>query len=159
MALTRYSGGREVDSLRREMDRLFDSFLPQRAGDDEASSAVWAPRADLMETDDAYIVSIDVPGVDPETIDVTFEDGTLKISGERETTREDEKGQFHRIERSYGRFFRSFRFGNVADADQIDASSDGGVLTIRLAKREASKPRKIEIGKTSRSAGSSNGGG
>jgi HSP20 family protein len=153
MSLTRYTGGREFDTLRREMDRLFDSFLPQRSGD-ETASAVWAPRADLMETDDAYIVAVDVPGIEPEKIDVTFEDGTLKISGEREASRREDSGQFHRIERSYGRFFRSFRFGNVADSEQIDASFNDGVLTIKLGKREASKPRKIEIGRSGSGDGS-----
>lgn len=146
MSLMRYTGGSDFDLLRREMDRLFDSFFPARREDD-SGSAVWAPRTDLAETDDAYIVSMDVPGIKPDEIDITFEEGTLKVSGERQASKEVEQGQYHRIERSYGRFFRSFRFGGNVDPDKIEAHFDDGVLTIRVGKVEESKPRRIEVGR------------
>lgn len=146
MAITRYNRGSEFDLLRREMSRFFDDFLPNREGEEGQRSAVWAPRADLSETDDAYFIALDLPGLRRDEIEITMEDGTLKISGERSLESESENGQYHRIERSYGRFFRSFSFGPNADADNVEASFDDGVLTIRVAKAEERKPRRIEVG-------------
>jgi len=147
MAMTRHTGGQDFDLLRREMDQLFGSFFPARGQQhEEGASALWAPRTDLAETEDAFVLSMDLPGIKAEDVDVTFEDGTLKVSGERNAAREQEGGQYHRIERSYGRFFRSFRFGANADPDRIEASFDDGVLTIRVGKMEESKPRRIEVG-------------
>lgn len=148
MTVMRFNGGNEYHSLRREMDRLFESFLPGRS-EEAAENAMWAPRADLAETDDAFVVSMDLPGIRPEEVDVTFEDGTLKISGERSTQQKHEGRQFHRIERQYGRFFRTFRFGHNADAESIRAEYNDGILTISVGKREASRPRRIEVGRSS----------
>ncbi len=148
MAIMRYRGG-DYDLLRREMDRVFEGFFPNRSDANEGTdggSAVWAPRADVAETEDGYLLSMDLPGVKAEDLDVTYEDGVLKISGERSLAREHESGQYHRIERAYGRFFRSFRFGENADPDKIEADFDGGVLTLRVGKAEQSRPRRIEVG-------------
>lgn len=146
MAITRYSGGSEFDLLRREMNRFFDDFLPSREAGDGQRSAVWTPRADLSETDDAYLIAIDLPGIRREDLEITMEDGTLKISGERSMESESENGQYYRIERAYGRFFRSFTFGPNADPNKIEATFDEGVLTIRVGKAEERKPRRIEVG-------------
>jgi HSP20 family protein len=145
MAITRYNRGSEFDLLRREMSRLFDDFVPTRTGENQESS-VWAPRADLSETDDAYVIAVDIPGVSRDDLDITVEDGTLKVSGERSMREEHEGGQFYRIERAYGRFYRSFDFGPNVDPDNIEAHFDDGVLTIRVGKAEERKPRKIEVG-------------
>ncbi len=145
MAIMRYTRGTELDSLRREMTRLFDDFYRTSDGDDQ-QAAVWAPRADLSETEDAYLIQMDVPGIRRDDLDITMEDGTLKISGERTMQDEQEGGQLHRVERSYGRFFRSFTFGPNADADKIEAHFDDGVLTVRVGKAEERKPRRIEVG-------------
>lgn len=146
MAITRYNRGSDLDLLRREMTRFFDDLLPARQEGENQQSTVWAPRADLSETDDAYLISLDLPGVRRDDLEITMEEGTLKISGERSMERESESGQYHRIERSYGRFFRSFTFGPNADADKIEASFDDGVLTVRVGKAEERKPRRIEVG-------------
>lgn len=146
MAITRYNRGSDFDLLRREMTRFFDDFLPSREAGEDQRSAVWTPRADLSETDDAYLIAIDLPGIRRDDLEITMEDGTLKISGERSMESETENGQYYRIERAYGRFFRSFTFGPNADADNINASFDDGVLTIRVGKAEERKPRKIEVG-------------
>jgi len=145
MAITRYNRGSEFDLLRREMSRLFDDFVPTRTSETQESS-VWAPRADLSETDDAYLIAIDIPGVTRDDIEITMEDGTLKVSGERTMNEEHQSGQFYRIERAYGRFYRSFGFGSNVDSDNIEAHFDDGVLTIRVGKAEERKPRKIEVG-------------
>lgn len=146
MTIAPFTRTPELGTLRREMDRLFENFYPTR-GDEDLASAVWAPRADVSETDDAFLVWIDLPGIKPEDIDVTFEDGMLKVSGERHTQQENEAGQYHRIERTYGRFFRSFRFGDNIDPDRISANWSDGVLTVRIQKQEASRPRRIEVGR------------
>lgn len=146
MAVMRYNRGSDFDVLRREMSRLFDDFLPARSTSDQQESAVWAPRADLSETDDAFVIAIDLPGIERDDLDITVEDGTLKISGERAMREEHDRGQFHRIERSYGRFYRSFSFGPNVDPDNIDATFDDGVLTVRVGKAEERKPRRIEVG-------------
>ncbi len=145
MALMRYARGNDLDVLRREMTTLFDTFYGRPSGEDQ-ESAVWAPRADLSETEDAYVIQLDVPGIDRNDLEITLEDGTLKVSGERRMQDEHEDGQYHRIERSYGRFFRSFTFGPNADADNIEAHFDDGVLTVRVGKAEERKPRRIEVG-------------
>ena len=145
MALTRFNRGNEFDVLRREMSRLFDDFVPARTGENQESS-VWAPRADLSETDDAFLIALDLPGIHRDDLEITMDDGTLKISGERSMQHDDENGQYHRIERAYGRFFRSFTFGPNADADNINATFDDGVLTVRVGKAEERKPRRIEVG-------------
>lgn len=145
MALMRYSRGTDFDVLRREMTNLFDTFYG-RSGSEGQESAIWTPRADLSETEDAYVIQMDVPGIDRSDLEITLEDGTLKVSGERQMQNEHEDGQYHRIERTYGRFFRSFTFGPNADADTIEAHFDDGVLTVRVGKAEERKPRRIEVG-------------
>ncbi|WP_412062746.1 Hsp20/alpha crystallin family protein [Rubrivirga sp. IMCC45206] len=140
--------GRDFAILRREMDRLFDDVS---RGDRDAE-AVWTPRADVSETDDAYVLSLDLPGIDRDTLDVTLDDGTLKISGERRRADEQSDGRFHRVERAYGRFFRSFTLGTDVDDDAIEATFDDGVLMVRVGKSPAVQPRRIPIGRRSRLA-------
>lgn len=141
-ALLRRGPARELDVLRREMDRLFDDFVPTPRS---ASPTVWAPRADIVETNDAYLLSLDLPGIDRDALDITFEDGTLKVSGERRATSEHQDGRFHRVERSYGRFFRSFTLGADIESDAIEAEFGDGVLELRVPKAETAQPRQIEV--------------
>lgn len=133
----------DLDTLRREMDRLFTDFFP--AGSDENGNRAWAPRTDVVETDDAYHLAMDLPGVDPENVEVHYDDGTLRVSGRREAEADHREGRFHRVERSYGQFFRAFRLGSDVDPDEIEASYDAGVLTITVQKTEARKPRQISV--------------
>ena len=133
---------RDFDGFRRELDRFFDTF---NTSSGDASSPSWAPRADIVETNDAYELMLDLPGLSRDALDVQFDDGTLKISGERSVKDEHRDGRFHRVERSYGQFFRSFMLGNDVDPDNIEASFDDGVLHIRVPKTEARKPRRIDV--------------
>lgn len=135
---------RDVSLLRRQMDRLFDDAF---TGDD--APTVWSPRADVAETDDAYVLSLDLPGIDRDSLDVTLDDGTLKISGERRHVSEHADGRMHRVERAHGRFFRSFTLGTDLDPDAIEAHYDDGVLTVRIGKTAAVQPRRIEVGSRS----------
>jgi HSP20 family protein len=142
--LTRSMPSGEFGQLRREMDRLFNDFFPTRSNE-TADSAVWMPRADLAETQDAFLLALDLPGIPADQVDVTLEDDTLTVSGQREVARAQKDGRFHRIERHYGRFFRAFQFATPVDADQVEATFEDGVLSIRVAKAEASKPRRISV--------------
>ncbi|MEM6785619.1 MAG: Hsp20/alpha crystallin family protein [Bacteroidota bacterium] len=141
--LLRYTPTREFDSFRREMHRLFDDFYPNRLAD--AAQAVWSPRADLAENEDAFVLALDLPGIDKDTLTITLDDGLLKISGERSFSGEESDDRFRRIERTYGKFFRAFRVGDAVNPDGIDAGFEDGVLTVTLPKAEARKPRQISV--------------
>lgn len=138
--LTRYS---PLTELQREVDRLFNEFLPARPQD--GASLVWSPAADLWETDDSYLISLDLPGLTKQDVEITFEHGTLQVSGERKMTQEVQERQYHRIERRQGRFFRTFRFDRSVNPDQIEARFRDGVLTLQVPKTEESRPRRIQI--------------
>ncbi len=137
--------GRDFAVLRREMDRLFDDVFT--GGREADQRTVWSPRADVVETDDAYRLLLDLPGIDRDSLDVTFDDGTLKISGERRHEAERTEARVHRVERAHGRFFRSVALGTDVDPDAIEATYDDGVLAVRIGKSEAKQPRRIPVGR------------
>ena len=146
--LTRFSRNRQMNDLQREVNDLFEQFFPTRRseGDEESyESALWAPRVDISETDDSHLIQMDLPGVSKDDVEVTVEDGVLKIAGERKRSREETQGDYSRVERSYGRFYRSFRLGQQVDPSNIEATHENGVLTISLPKAEESRPHKIDI--------------
>jgi HSP20 family protein len=145
----------QADVFRREIDRLFSDFFP--APDSDENNPSWAPRADVMETEDAYQILLDIPGVDADGVEVHYDDGVLSVRGERQTHQESSDSRYHRVERSYGQFFRSFRVGTDVDADAIEASFDVGVLTLRVPKTEARKPRQIKVRTAASSPRASNG--
>ncbi len=144
--LVRFSPSNELRRMQREIDRLFEDFMPARgAGNGDQETAVWAPRVDLTETDDAYAVHVDAPGMKKDDFNINWQDNTLTVSGERKWEAKDDRENFVRVERSYGHFFRSFRLPKAVNGDDISASYDAGVLTIRVPKTEESRPRRIEI--------------
>jgi HSP20 family protein len=128
--------------LRREFDRLFDDFLPML---NPENGGTWAPPVDFSETDDAFVARMDLPGMQREDITVDLEDRRLTISGERQRETEEKGENFHRVERSYGSFFRALTLPSEVKSEEIRATFDDGVLTVRIPKSEASKPRRIEI--------------
>ena len=127
---------RDLTQAQEQLDRMVGRSFARNA---------WVPALDVRETEDRFAVTVDLPGLEPGDVEVTFEDGTLTIRGSREFSREQEEEQFHRIERSYGSFARSIRLPRVADTDRIDASFDKGVLTVEVPKRDEAKPRTIEV--------------
>lgn len=145
--LIRFSPTYDMRRLQREFDRLFENFLPSRpTGEDEAlESAVWAPRTDLSESEEAYFIHLDLPGLKKEDVEINFHDGTLSISGERRHEETEDGHKFVRIERSYGRFYRSFSLPQTVNTDDIEANFEDGVLNIRVPKAEEVKPRRINI--------------
>lgn len=105
----------------------------------------WAPSVDIFETENELVVKADVPDVDPKDIDVRVENQTLTIAGERKFDANSTEKGYHRIERSYGNFVRSFSVPSAFDTDKINAAYKNGVLTVTLTKKETAKPRQIKI--------------
>ena len=141
--LIRLSPFRSANSLQSEVDSLFGRFSGH--GEDMPSS-VWSPSVDLVEREDAYVIHMDLPGLSHDDVSITYEAGKLQISGDRTFDNDaDTKPQFHRVERWYGRFFRSFDLGREVDPTNIQATFNNGVLEIELPKKEESKPMTIKI--------------
>jgi len=134
-----------LSELQREVDRLFENFFGNWLRP-EITSAVWTPTVDVLETDDAYFIYVDLPGVSRDQVTLTFEEGRLTISGERPSQLETHKdAQYHRMERWHGRFFRSLELGQNVDPEKIKAHFENGILVIEATKREERKPVRVKI--------------
>ena len=140
MKLIRWNPHRNLNTF----DRFFDSFL---SGSEEGSllAAHYTPNVDIKETQDEFLVSVELPGLSKEDIDLKIENGVLSIRGERKFEQDEDKEDYRLVERRYGSFCRSFDLGENVEADKIEASMVTGVLEITLPKREADKPKKIEV--------------
>jgi HSP20 family protein len=146
MALVRYEPWNAMDQLRKEMDRLFDTGASQ--GNSNVVTSDWSPAVDVKETDTAFVIAADIPGVDPKDIDVHMENGLLTIKGQRESEKKEEREGYKRIERSYGSFYRRFSLPDTANADKINAKSKNGVLEVTIPKHDKVQPRKIAVQET-----------
>lgn len=144
--LVRWDPAIEVDSLQSEMNRLFDGFFGGRAGSNGNVARRWVPAMDLAETEDALILTADLPGVSGEDVAIEVKDGTLTISGERRDTREESARGFHRVERSFGRFSRAMSLPQGVDAESVAAKFSDGVLEVRIPKPAERQPHRVEIG-------------
>jgi HSP20 family protein len=110
-----------------------------------AAATAWAPALDIAERKDAYLVTVELPGVEADDLDITLEDGLLTIQGERQFAHDSSEQQFHRVERRYGAFRRSITLPAQVQAEQIEASFDNGVLQILVPKMEEAKPKRIQV--------------
>ena len=110
-----------------------------------ATATAWAPALDISERKDAYLVTVELPGVEAEDLEITLEDGLLTIQGERQFTSDSSEQQFHRVERRYGAFRRSITLPAQVQAEQIEASFDNGVLQIVVPKMEEATPKRIQV--------------
>src|SRR5271165_1893235 len=124
--------------------RLFEDAFTRMVNEPRATRP-WSPAVDIYETENELVLKADVPEVDPKDIDVRVENQTLTISGERKFDQTTTEKGFHRIERSYGNFVRSFAVPNTFDTEHINAGFKNGVLTVALPKKEAAKPRQVKI--------------
>jgi len=133
-----------INELQRDLNRVFDSRLfPSTAGQTTLNSADWSPTVDIHENADGYHLSVDLPGVKPDQIDVTADKGVLSIRGTRESTHEDK--ELKRSERFFGSFLREFSMPENADLDRIEAKSEQGVLTIFVPKTAKVEPKRIAV--------------
>jgi HSP20 family protein len=142
--LRRWDPFREMERLTERMERLFEEFFPTLRREEEREF-IWAPAVDVYENDKAYVVEVDLPGLRKEDVRVTVQDGVLTIQGERRLTREDKESGYHRQERFYGKFLRSFTLPEMVDVDRISAEFKDGVLRLTLPKRESTAGRVIEV--------------
>jgi HSP20 family protein len=134
--LAKWDPFRDLSTIEDEFDRLMGRAY---------SRSAWVPALDVRETEDLFEVTVDLPGMAPEDVSVTFEAGVLTVSGTRQFSREETKETYHRIERSYGTFARQIKLPRTADTERIEASFDRGVLSVMVPKAETAKPRTIEV--------------
>jgi HSP20 family protein len=137
-------------TLFHDVDRFFNDMLTDSLRDgsvtgDALATRAWAPPVDVRETNEHVILTAELPGLEPEDVEVTLQDQILSISGQRTLEKAAEGENVRRVERSYGSFRRSFAVPPHLAADKIDAKFDKGVLTLTLPKAEVAKPRRIEI--------------
>jgi HSP20 family protein len=130
------------------MERLFDEMVGRglwRTSDERPLRGSWVPAVNILERQDSMLITADLPGLKAEDVDVTVEDGTLTIRGERKLDEVGEGETFHRVERIYGVFERTFTLPNSVDVEKIEARFSNGEMTLTLPKREESKPRSVKI--------------
>jgi HSP20 family protein len=152
MSLIRWNPARElaawpsgVFGIQREMNRMFDSFFNHGLQDEDSAQTAWTPAVDIAEHDDEYLVKVELPGVNKDDVKITLESNILTIRGEKKQEKETKKENYHRVERNYGYFQRSFTLPTAVKSDKIDASYKDGVLMVSLPKAEESKPKQIEV--------------
>jgi len=127
----------------RDLSRFFNLEIDD--DDNTLSPAKWTPAVDIAEKDDHFLIEADVPGVDPKDIEVSMENGYLTVKGERDSESRDEKDGYSRVERSHGSFYRRFSLPETADSENVSATSNKGVLQIKVGKAEVAKPKKITV--------------
>lgn len=144
--LIRWEPARELSTLRDRMDRLFGDALGRSWGGEEGlATGAWIPPVDVFETPESIILKADLPDINKDDVDISIENNTLTIKGERNSEKESKEKNFYRMERSYGTFSRSFTLPPVVAAEKAEASFENGVLTLTLPKREESKPKQIKV--------------
>jgi HSP20 family protein len=144
--LTRWEPMGELQELQSRLSNLFGR-APIRRGDgrEEITLADWMPLADITEDEKEYLIKAELPELKREDVKVTVENGVLTISGERKFEKEEKKKKYHRVERGYGTFVRSFTLPDDADANRVKAEFKNGLLTVHLPKSEHAKPKQIEV--------------
>jgi HSP20 family protein len=145
--LTRWEPVGEFTKLRNQMDRMFGDW-PRFLGrqiDEEDLRGAWLPAVDIRESKEAFDVTAELPGIDAKDVDVSVQENTLIIRGERRREEVKEAETVHRVEREYGVFERSFSLPRSADAEKIQAKFKDGVLSLTVPKREESKPKSLKI--------------
>lgn len=147
MALIRWTDPfRDITTLQDRMNQLFGNFLERGQGREEVlGTGIWMPAVDIYETKDAICVRAEIPGVDKDAIGVEVKDGVLTLRGERKFEKEVKEENYHRIERSYGNFHRSFTLPSSVDGEKVTARMQDGVLHVDLPKKEQAKPKQIKI--------------
>jgi len=145
MAIVRSDPFRDLFALQDQLFRTFGSAYRNRGEEEQAMTASWAPLVDVFEDGDAITLKVEVPEVDAKDVDIQIEGNSLTLKGERKLENEEKRDGYHRIERTYGAFSRTFTLPNTVDVEHITAESRDGVLRVRLPKRAETKPRQIKV--------------
>ncbi|WP_297056869.1 Hsp20/alpha crystallin family protein [Thermosulfurimonas sp.] len=136
---------RPLQELKREMDRIWDEFFGRMRFPERWEGLEWSPAIDVSETDDAVVVRADIPGLDPEDLEVRLSGRTLTIKGEKKQEKEEKKENFYRVERVYGSFVRTVDLPAEVEADRAEATYKNGVLKITLPKKAEARGKKVKI--------------
>ena len=146
MALARWTPMGNLQSFQDEMNRVFDQFFRGGTGEEAGwGLRTWIPPVDMYETDDALILKAELPGVSKDDVHVEVHQNTLILRGERKPEAQVKEDSYHRVERAYGSFQRSFVLPTLVDQEHVQATYHDGVLELRLPKSEAAKPKRIAI--------------
>ena len=145
--ITRWDPFRELSQLQERMDRLFrDNAGYAGAGREESlEQGSFIPAVDVYEDEHNITLKLEVPGIDQKDLDIRIENNTLTVRGERKLEKEEKQENFHRIERRYGTFVRTFQLPNTVDSEKVNANYENGVLKITLAKKAEAKPKQIQV--------------
>jgi HSP20 family protein len=144
MPVVRWEPSRDLVALQNRVNRILGDRLGHVLGEESLTGTV-TPPVDIYECADELVLEADLPGMNLEDLDIRVEDNTLTIQGERKQRQDVPEGSYHRAERCYGVFTRSFSLPNTIDAGKIQAGYNNGVLRLTMAKREESKPRQIKV--------------
>lgn len=143
MNVVKYDPFRELRSLQDEVNRIFSGVAP--ANREDMLNGAWSPRVDIFENKDSLVLEAELPGMNRDDFELSFENNVLTLKGERRFEKKTENDNYHRIERSYGAFTRSFTLPQTVTAEGAKAEFDNGILHVSLPKREETKARKIEV--------------
>ena len=144
-ALTKWSPFRELEDLQNRLSSLFGRTPVRGLGEEAMTVSEWTPLVDIAEDDKEYLIKAELPEVKKEDVKVTVENGVLTITGERKFEKEEKGKKYHRVERAYGSFIRSFTLPEGAAGDKINAEFKDGVLKVHLAKSAEAKPKSINV--------------
>jgi HSP20 family protein len=145
MTITRIDPFLELATLQDRFNSFFEN-LAEASGKEQLAAGTFVPAVDIYEDEHNLLLKLEVPGVNEDDLKVSLENNTLTVSGERKFEKEEREENFHRIERRYGSFARTFRLPNTVDGEKVEATYEKGILKITLAKRAEAKPRQIKVG-------------
>lgn len=145
MAIVRYDPFRDLRTLQEEVNRLFSTNLTRAFGDEGIARGAWAPSVDIYENKDQIVLEAELPGMKQDDFDLSIENNVITLRGERKFEKVDETDNYHRVERSYGSFTRSFTLPQTVSAEGATAEYTNGVLRVTLPKREETKARRIQV--------------
>lgn len=145
MSIVRYDPFRDLRTLQEEVNRLFSTNLTRGFGEEGIGRGAWVPSVDIFENKDQIVLEAELPGMKREDFELTVENNVITLRGERRFEKQDDTDNYHRVERSYGSFTRSFTLPQSVSAEGANAEYSNGVLRVTLPKREEAKSRRIEI--------------
>ena len=148
MTIVRYDKFRDLRTLQEEVNRLFSTNLTRAFDDEGIARGAWAPSIDIYENKDQIVLEAELPGMKQDDFDLSIENNVITLRGERKFEKTDETDNYHRVERSYGAFTRSFTLPQTVSAEGATAEYNNGVLRVTLPKREETKARRIQVSGT-----------
>ena len=145
MTITRYDPFRDLRNLQEEVNRLFTGNMARTFDEEGIARGAWSPSVDIYENKEQIVLEAELPGMKRDDFDLSVENNVITLRGERHFEKKDESDNYHRVERAYGSFTRSFTLPNTVSAEGATADYSNGVLRVTLPKREETKARRIEI--------------